>query len=126
MHPALRLSCLLVFSAVGFSPIHAAAQFVSTAAVLSDSAPQPAHAQLKISLRQPDDTAFRGLATVRLTSSTGAEIKGRRADSDDQTIFPDLAPGSYVVRAVAPGFTTVTETIDIQARHELETIYLVL
>jgi hypothetical protein len=76
--------------------------------------------------RQQDDTAFSGLATIRLTSPTGGEVTGRKAESDDQVIFPDLSPGNYVVEAIAPGFASVTETIELKARRELETIYLVM
>ena len=126
MHRALRTACLLLCVAMFVVPAYAAGQFASNAAALSAPSTQSAHASLKVSLRQQDDTAFSGLATIRLTSAAGAEITGRKAESDDQVIFADLAPGQYVLQAVAPGFTSVSETIDIKARRELETIYLVL
>ncbi|MGC1634171.1 MAG: carboxypeptidase regulatory-like domain-containing protein [Candidatus Acidiferrales bacterium] len=126
MRTALRVSCLLLCLAVFIVPHHASGQLASSAAVLADSSPQAAHASLKICLRQQDDTPFSGLATIRLTSPDGTQVAGRSAESDDQTIFPDLAPGNYVVEAVAPGFTPMTETIEIKARRELETIYLVM
>jgi hypothetical protein len=116
------LLCLAIFVPPGF----AAGQLASNVAVLSDPSTQSGHASLKISLRQQDDTAFSGLATVRLASPEGADVTGEKAESSDQTIFPNLAPGNYVVEAVAPGFTSVTETIEIKARRELETIYLVM
>lgn len=126
MHRAIRTLCLLLCPAAFIFPGFAAAQLASNAAVLPDPSPQSAHASLKICLRQQDDSAFSGLATIRLTSAAGTEITGRSTESDDQTIFPDLAPGSYVVEVAAPGFTSVTETIEIKPRRELETIYIVL
>jgi hypothetical protein len=126
MHRASRTACLLLCVAIFVVPAFAAGQLASNAAALSAPSTQSAHASLKVCLRQQDDTAFSGLATIRLTSATGAEFAGRKAESDDQIIFTDLAPGQYVLEAVAPGFTSVTETIEIKARRELETIYLVL
>jgi hypothetical protein len=126
MHRALRTVFLLLLPTAVLAPAHAARQVTSSLAVVSDASPQPGHASLKISLRQRDDSAFSGLATIRLTSPAGTEITGHGTDSDDQTIFPNLAPGTYVIEAVAPGFTTVSETIDIKPRRELETIYLVM
>ncbi len=126
MHRALRTVFLLLLPTAVLAPAHAARQVTSSLAVVSDPSPQPGHASLKISLRQRDDSAFSGLSTIRLTSPAGTEITGHGTDSDDQTIFPNLAPGTYVIEAVAPGFTTVSETIDIKPRRELETIYLVM
>lgn len=126
MHRASRIACLLVCLATFVVPVNAAGQLASTAAALSAPSTQSAHASLKVCLRQQDDTAFSGLATIRLTSPTGAEVTGHRAESDAQFVFPDLAPGNYVVEATAPGFASVTETIEIKERRELETVYLVL
>ncbi|MFY9804872.1 MAG: carboxypeptidase-like regulatory domain-containing protein [Candidatus Acidiferrales bacterium] len=126
MHPALRIASLFLFAAMCVSPSQADAQLASNMAALPEASAQPGHASLKICLRQQDDTAFTGLATIQLTSSGGAVITGHGTDSDDQTTFPDLAPGGYVVEAVAPGFAKVTETIDIKPRREFETIYLVM
>jgi hypothetical protein len=126
MHRASRIACLLLCVAMLVVPAYAAGQFASNAAALSAPPTQSAHASLKVCLRQQDDTVFSGLATIRLTSAAGAEIGGRKAESDDQIIFTDLAPGQYVLEAVAPGFTSVTETIEIKTRRELETTYLVL
>lgn len=126
MHRVSRTASLLLCVAMFVVPAYAAGQFASNAAALSAPSTQSAHASLKVSLRQQDDTAFSGLATIRLTSAAGAEVAGRKAESDDQIIFADLAPGQYVLQAIAPGFTSVTETIEIKARRELETIYLVL
>src|ERR1700749_4908041 len=126
MHRALRIACLLLLTTAVLAPAHAAKQATAGVAVVSDSSPEPGRASLKISLRQRDDSPFSGIARIRLTAPTGSEVGGHRADSDDQTMFSNLAPGNYTVTAIAPGFTTVSETIDIKPRRELETIYLIM
>ncbi|MGB8835327.1 MAG: hypothetical protein WCC67_01180, partial [Candidatus Acidiferrales bacterium] len=90
MHPALRIASLFLFAAMCVSPSQADAQLASNMAALPEASAQPGHASLKICLRQQDDTAFTGLATIQLTSSGGAVITGHGTDSDDQTTFPDL------------------------------------
>ena len=126
MHRTLRIVCLLLLPTAVLTPAHAARQVTSSLAALSDSSPQPGHASLKVCLRQGDDTSFSGLATIRLASPAGTEVTGHATDSDDQTIFVNLTPGNYTITAVAPGFTSVSETIDIKPRRELETIYLIM
>ena len=126
MHKAFRIVCLLLLPTAVFAPAHAAKQETSGGAAESDTSPQPGHDSLKICLRQRDDSPFSGLATIRLNSPAGAEVTGHATDSDDQTIFVNLTPGNYTITAVAPGFTTVSETIDIKPQRELETIYLVM
>src|SRR5579863_1385297 len=126
MRTVLQVSCLLLCSATLSIPTHASGQLPSNAAALPENSTQSVHASLKVCLRQQDDTVFSGLATIRLTSPDGSEITGRAAKFDNQTIFQNLAPGNYSVEAVAPGFTSVTETIEIKPHREFETIYLVL
>jgi len=126
MHRTLRIVCLLLLPTAVLTPAHAARQVTSSLAALSDSSPQPGHASLKVCLRQGDDTSFSGLATIRLASPAGTEVTGHATDSDDQKIFVNLTPGNYTITAVAPGFTSVSETIDIKPRRELETIYLIM
>jgi hypothetical protein len=126
MHRAFRIACLLLLSTAVLARAHAAKQGAPDVTVVSDSSPEPGHASLKISLRQRDESPFSGLATIRLNSPAGAEVTGHGMDSDDLTIFPNLVPGNYTITAIAPGFTTVSERIDIKPRGELQTIYLVM
>ena len=86
----------------------------------------PTLAALKICLRLSDDSAFSGLATLRVVSSQGLQITGKTTDSDGETIFPELAPGRYAIEAIAPGFAAVKQTIEIKADHGLETMFLVM
>src|ERR1700729_2922961 len=64
---------------------------------------------LKISLRLVDDAAFSGLSNLHVTSDQGAEVVGKATDFEGETIFSDLAPGSYSVEASAPGFISVKQ-----------------
>lgn len=81
---------------------------------------------LEISLRLVDDAAFSGLANLHVTSDQGAEVVGKATDLPGETIFSDLAPGSYSVEASAPGFISVKQIVEIKPGHGLETIFLVM
>ena len=81
---------------------------------------------LKISLRLVDDAAFSGLANLHVTNDQGAEVVGKATDFEGETIFSDLAPGSYSVEASAPGFVSVKQIVEIKSRHGLETMFLVM
>jgi hypothetical protein len=81
---------------------------------------------LKICLRLSDDSAFSGLATLHVVNDRGLEIAGNATDLDEETIFQQLAPGRYSIEAVAPGFVTAKQTIEIKAGHGLETLSLVM
>ena len=81
---------------------------------------------LRISLRLGDDAAFSGLSSLHVTSDQGTEVVGKAMDFEGDTIFSDLAPGSYSLEASAPGFISVKQTVEIKARHGLETIFLVM
>jgi hypothetical protein len=105
--------------------------FVSARQNSGDSSPAPhssapALPALKICLRLSDDSAFSGLATVHVVSEQGLQVTGDATDSDGETIFPQLAPGRYSIEAVAPGFATANQTIEIKSGHGLETLFLVM
>ncbi len=105
--------------------------FVSAQQNSGDSSPAPhssapASPALKICLRLADNSSFSGLATVHVVSDQGLQVAGNATDSDGETIFPRLAPGPYSIEAVAPGFATTNQTIEIKAGHGLETLFLVM
>ena len=81
---------------------------------------------LRICLRLSDDSAFSGLASLRVVSSQGSEISGNATDSEGETIFPKLTPGRYYVEAIAPGFARVKQTVEIKTGSGLETLFLVM
>jgi len=81
---------------------------------------------LKISLRLVDDAAFSGLANLQVTSDQGTEVVGKAMDLEGDTIFSDLAPGTYSAEASALGFVSVRQTVEIKPKHGLETIFLVM
>jgi len=66
-------------------------------------APNTKSPSLKICLRLLDDSAFSGLVNLRVASAQGSDVAGKATDSEGETIFSDLAPGSYSVDANAPG-----------------------
>jgi len=108
-----------------------AAGFVSAQQNSGDSSPAPhssapASPALKICLRLADDSAFSGLATLHVASDQGLQVTGNATDSDGETIFPQLAPGRYSIAAVAPGFATAKQTVEIKKGRGLETLFLVM
>jgi hypothetical protein len=86
----------------------------------------PNSTSLKISLRLADDSAFSGLANLHIANSEGAEVFGKATESEGDTVFSDLAAGTYSVEATAPGFVSVKQSVEIKPGHGLETIFLVM
>ena len=86
----------------------------------------PNWTSLKISLRLPDDSAFSGLVNLQVTDSEGGEAAGKATASEGDTLFSDLAPGTYSIEAAAPGFLSVKQSVEIKPGHGLETIFLVM
>ena len=89
-------------------------------------APNIKSPSLKICLRLPDDSAFSGLLNLRVASAQGSDVAGKATDSEGETIFSDLAPGSYSVEANAPGFVSVKQLVEIKPGHGLQTMFLVM
>jgi hypothetical protein len=89
-------------------------------------APNTKSPSLKICLRLPDDSAFSGLLNLRVASAQGSDVAGKATDSEGETIFSDLAPGSYSVEANAPGFVSVKQLVEIKPGHGLQTMFLVM
>jgi hypothetical protein len=89
-------------------------------------APNTKSPSLKICLRLLDDSAFSGLVNLRVASAQGSDIAGIATDSEGETIFSDLSPGSYSVEANAPGFVSVQQLVEIKSGHGLETMFLVM
>jgi hypothetical protein len=85
-----------------------------------------APAQIRICLRQPDNSPFTGIAIARLRSATGEEFAGERAKSGSEIDYANLKPGAYEFSAVAPGFESQPETIDVQSGTSFATAYVVM
>jgi hypothetical protein len=86
----------------------------------------PNSTSLKISLRLPDDSAFSGLADLQVANSEGGQVIGKATESEGDTLFSDLAPGTYSIEASAPGFLSAKQSVEIKPGHGLETIFLVM
>jgi hypothetical protein len=116
---ALALSVFLV---CGVLPAQQSSKGNFVAANASDTTSP----SLKICLRLPDDSAFSGLSSLHVASATGSEVVGKPADSEGETIFSGLAPGSYSVDATAPGFVSVKQIVELKLGQGLQTMFLVL
>lgn len=82
--------------------------------------------QIRVCLRQPDSSPFSGLVTARLASSAGAEFTGKPSESGSEIAFANLKPGAYEFSAVAPGFESPPQTIEVKSRTSLATVYVVM
>lgn len=111
---------LLTFS--GF----AAAQEIARENLLAQPPAKEGDASLKICLRLQDDSPFIGSASVHVMPSQGYEAIGAPTESDGEMIFSNLAPGTYMVEASAPGFLTVRQSIQIEAGHHLQTLFVIM
>ena len=87
---------------------------------------QAGSAGLTVSLRTQDDSAFIGVANVRVMSRGGHEVVGVPSGSDGETIFTNIPPGTYTVEASAPGFLAVRQETQIQPGNHVQTLYLIM
>jgi hypothetical protein len=94
--------------------------------VPSQRSSNPNSTSLQISLRLPDDSTFSASASLHVVNSEGVEVVGKATESEGDTFFSDLAPGSYSIEAAASGFVSVKQSVEIKAGHGLETIFLVM
>jgi hypothetical protein len=122
--PALfRLSLLLVLTtSVGI----AAAPQNSKDASKAGSPAQAGSAALSVSLRTQDDSAFVGVANVRVVSRVGHEAAGVPSGSEGETIFKNIGPGTYTVEASAPGFLAARQETQIEPGNRVQTLFLIM
>ena len=102
------------------------------------AAPQPAEAPgntpsalvgtatLKIRIRTQDDSAFAGIANLRVVTHEGSELSGMKSESEGETVYSALPPGIYAIEASAPGFAPVKQTIDIESGKSAQTLFLIM
>jgi hypothetical protein len=95
-------------------------------AIAQQPSANPNAPSLKVSLRLPDNSTFAGLATLHVIKSDGSEATGKPGDSDGETVFSNLAPGTYSVEASSPGFVPAKQSVEMKQGHGLETLFLVL
>lgn len=119
--PSLVVSLvLLLFCGI------AAAQLGSVEKSLGQPPAKEGEASLKICLRLHDDSPFIGAASVRVMPSQGYEAIGAPTDVDGEMLFSNLAPGSYMVEASAPGFLSVRQNVQIEPGHRLQTLFVIM
>ena len=92
----------------------------------SAHAPASKSPSLKICVRLPDNSAFSGMVNLHVARVEGSNVIGKPTDSEGETIFSDLVPGSYSVEAAAPGFVSVKQTVEIKLGNGLQTMFLVM
>jgi hypothetical protein len=81
---------------------------------------------LRVCLRMEDDSAFIGVANVRVVSRAGHEAAGTPSGSDGETIFADIPPGTYEVEARAPGFLPVLQETPIEPGNRVHALFLIM
>jgi hypothetical protein len=81
---------------------------------------------LKICLRLPDSSAFSGMVSLHVARAEGSAVVGKPPDSEGESIFSNLVPGSYSVDATAPGFVSVKQSVEIKLGNGLQTVFLVM
>jgi len=113
---------LLLTSSVGV----AAAPQNSKVDSRAGSPAQAASASLRVCLRMQDDSAFVGVANVRVMSREGHEAAGAPSGSEGETIFTDISPGNYTVEASAPGFLAVRQETQIEPGNRVHTLFLIM
>src|SRR5271163_614007 len=87
---------------------------------------QSRSAALSVSLRTQDNSAFVGVANVRVISREGREAAGVPSGSDGETIFTDIPPGEYAVEVRAPGFLAARQDTQIEPGNRVQTLYLIM
>jgi hypothetical protein len=126
MRRVLPVATLVVsLSLTLFCSLPAIAQ-VEPSTFLAQSPAKEGDASLKICLRLQDDSPFIGSASVHVVPSQGYEATGAPTEADGEMIFTNLAPGSYMVEASAPGFLMVRQNIQIEAGHHLQTLFVIM
>ena len=81
---------------------------------------------LKVTLRMPDDSAFSGKASIRVTPGAGPELAGTPSGSDTDMIFAGASAGTYTIEVSAPGFLGLRKQASLEAGGGLQTVFLTM
>ena len=92
----------------------------------TNQAKQTAGASLKVRLRLEDESRFLGTAEVRLMPNEGYEVVGTLTETEGETLFEGLAPGTYTVEVRAPGYLALRLHTEIDEGHRQRILYLVM
>jgi hypothetical protein len=125
--PRARVFVLILSLALSLSSAVLAAPQASQGNPAPDAAKQSGLATLKICLRLADESPFGGSADLHVRSSEGAEMRGTTdPDLEGETLFQNLAVGTYAVEAEAPGFAALKQTVEIESGKRVQTLFLIL
>lgn len=87
---------------------------------------QTLSADLKVCVRTQEDSPFSGFASVHVTPSEGPELLGAPSGSAGETIFADVAAGTYTIEASAPGFEAVRMQTKIETGGGVQTVFVIM
>jgi hypothetical protein len=73
-----------------------------------------------------DDSAFGGLATIRVMPGEGYELDGTSTESEGEMVFANITAGTYSVEVSAPGFLTVRQKLQIDSGNHFRTLFVVM
>ena len=126
MRRILPVPSLVVSLMISLFCIVAAAQEIPKENLLAQPPAKEGEPSLKVCLRLQDDSPFVGSASVRVLPTQGYEASGAATDSEGEMLFPNLAPGTYMVDASAPGFLTLRQNIQIEPGRHLQTLFVIM
>ena len=81
---------------------------------------------LRVSLRLEDQTAFSGVADVRVIPDEGYEVIGEPGDATSDVVFHGLVTGKYHVEVSAPGFLTVRLGAALETSNQEKTVFVLM
>jgi len=96
------------------------------ASALAEPTKKAETGSLKVCLRLEDETAFSGVADVRVIPDEGYEVVGEPGDTPSDVVFYGIATGKYHVEVSAPGFLTVRLSAILETSNQQKTVFVVM
>ncbi len=81
---------------------------------------------ITVRLNLADGEKFSGVATIRLLTLAGSEVATSAENSAEQIRFADISAAVYIVEAIAPGFVSVKQALEISADRHSITVFLTM
>jgi hypothetical protein len=115
-----------LFAALLLLPAHILSQQSSVPASQSQTLSTPETSSLRVCLRLPDESPFRGFSDVRVMTSEGHEIQNAASASDGELLYTGVPLGAYTVETAAPGFLQVRIATTLESANQQRTLFVVL
>ena len=126
MRRLLPVQSLVVSLMLSLFCVVAAAQQVPQEALVGQAPATEGDSSLKVCLRLQDGSPFDGSASLHVLPSQGYEVTGAATESEGEMIFTNLSPGTYTVEAVAPGFLTMRQNVQIEPGRHVQTLFVIM